>query len=382
MTLVALSVGALAEAGWDEGVKAFQAKNYAAASQEFRGVVESRPSFAGGHFMLGQSLLKEGKKQEALTYLRKAYELDSNQVSHAFVLGKAYLDNGRYNEAAQVLAKINPGSLPKEQQPVYHQMKAAALSKAGRSDEAIGALRQLTVSQPNDANAWFNYGAAALSAGETSQAASALERAIRLDANNVKAKEAYITALISQAREPGTSDGAKKGFYAKAVPVAQSLSTASPTFEHLLVLGEVQLGAGQYGDAAGTLSKAVTKSSNDFYAQFYLSQAETSIQKWQEAEGSARKALQLARDDKSKRLAWRQIGFINEKLKQYDEAKTAYVNAGDQGGVRRVEENQRIATENEKIEQENAEIERIRREEERLRKELEELKEGNRPPQR
>ena len=53
--LLALAIPA--EAGWEEGVAAFRAQNYAQAIEEFRVVVEDQPEWAGGHRMLGQSFL-------------------------------------------------------------------------------------------------------------------------------------------------------------------------------------------------------------------------------------------------------------------------------------------------------------------------------------
>lgn len=377
LAVLLLGFGTVARADWEAGVAAFKAGQFAKASQEFRAVVEAQPEFAGGQFMLGQSLLKEGKKQEALASLRKAYELEPNNVSHAFVLGKAYLDNGRYNEALTMLNKVDPASLPKAQQSAHQQMKAVALAKSGRSDEALGALRQVAQSQPNSAPAWYSYGSAALAAGEVDAAVTALGKAVQLDPNDAKKKEIYVNALVQKART--TQGNAKDGVYAKAVPVAQALA-ADNSFNHLLLLGEVQLGAGQYREAVASLNKAKAKNAGDFYPHFYLAQAYTSLSSWPQAEASAREALNLAKQDRVKKLAWRQIGFINEKLKQYDEAIAAYRNAGDAGGVRRVEENQRIASENAEIDQHNQEIEELRRQEEELQEALEELE--GRPPRR
>ena len=55
-------VGALGAAapvfgGWDEGVAAFKAKNYAQAAREFETVAKDRPDWAGGFLMLGRTQL-------------------------------------------------------------------------------------------------------------------------------------------------------------------------------------------------------------------------------------------------------------------------------------------------------------------------------------
>lgn len=376
LTALVTSVGVVAQADWQSGVAAFKAGNFAQASQAFQEVVSAQPDFAGGHYMLGQSLLKEGKNQDALSHLRKAYELESSNLSYAFGLAKGYFDSSRFNEALQMLEKIDRSSLPKAQQSVHQQMRAVALARTGRAAEALGALREVAQSNTNSASAWYSYGSAALSAGEIDQAVSALERAVNLD-GNTKAREAYIKALIQKARTTRGSS-AKKQVYAKAVPVAQGLPSS---YEHLLTLGEVQLGAAQYEQALATLNQAKAKNANDFYVHFYTAQVLTSLERWADAETAAEAALQRARQDRAKKLAWRQIGFVNEKQKSYEEAITAYRNAGDQSGVRRVEENQRIAEENKEIEQHNQQIEELREEEEALQEALEELQ-GGEPPRR
>ena len=98
LSLVTLLTGSVAvvEAGWDEGVAAFKAGNYAQAAKEFQGVVEQQPDVYQGHLMLGQALLKLNRDQEALTHLRKAFELDPSNVQVQLTLGKAYLDQGRH----------------------------------------------------------------------------------------------------------------------------------------------------------------------------------------------------------------------------------------------------------------------------------------------
>jgi cell division protein FtsB len=69
---------------------------------------------------------------------------------------------------------------------------------------------------------------------------------------------------------------------------------------------------------------------------------------------------------------------VNEKLKNYDEAKVAYTRAGDQASVARIERNEQISAENQEIEAHNRQIEQMRSEQEALEQELRELEEG--PP--
>ena len=113
LTLALLMVGlpAVTQAGWEEGVAAFKSGKYPQAAKEFQAYVADRPDVYQGHYMLGQVLLRLDRNQEALTHLRKAYELESGNIGVQMVLGKAYLDVGRYGDAAGILGKINTSGL-------------------------------------------------------------------------------------------------------------------------------------------------------------------------------------------------------------------------------------------------------------------------------
>lgn len=362
-----------AEAEWEAGVAAFKAGKLAEAEREFEEVVTKQPDWPGGQFMLGQVHLQQQKYKEALEHLKKAYELKSDDISYQYALGQAYLHNGRYPEAAQMLRKINPASLPKAQQANYQSFLAAALERSGDSGAALGALKKAAEAN-NSSDAWYAYGSAAFNAGETAAGVSALEKAVRLDGNDVAKHQAYAKALIRSGRE--NRGDAKKAAYTKAVSAAQKVAASNASYDNLLLLAEAQLGAKQYGGAVSTLEKAVPKAGNDWLVHYYLAQAQTSEGNFSRAEAAARQALARAGRDAEKKRAWSQIGFVNEKMKKYDDAILAYRNAGDSGAVQRVEENKRIAAENEQIEEQNAEIRQLEEERRKLEEELKELPGG------
>ena len=83
-------------AGWDEGVAAFTSKNYQAAAVEFRKVIRQKPQNPRGHYMLGLSLDKLNRKEKALHHLRKAYDLNPNDLGIKVALGRSYADNRQY----------------------------------------------------------------------------------------------------------------------------------------------------------------------------------------------------------------------------------------------------------------------------------------------
>jgi tetratricopeptide (TPR) repeat protein len=376
--LIALLLGGatLVEAEWEAGVAAFKAGKLADAEREFEEVVATRPDYDGGHSMLGRVLLQQKKYKEALEHLKRAYELKPDDVSYQYLLGQAYLQNGRYSEAAQMLRKVNPASLPKAQQANYQVQLATALERSGDSDAALAAMKRAADANPNDGDAWYAYGTAAFNSGDTATGVAALEKAVRLDAGDVGKQEAYAKALIRYGRE--RQGAAKQEAYTKAVAAAQKVAAANGSYDNLLLVAEAQLGTKDYAGAVQTLNRAAARNGNDWLVHYYLAQALASdkVKQYSQAETAARQALAKAGTETDKRRAWTQIGYVSEKLKNYDDAVLAYRNAGDEGAVQRVEENKRIAAENQEIEAQNEEIRRLEEERRKLEEELKELPGG------
>ncbi|MEM7048728.1 MAG: tetratricopeptide repeat protein [Acidobacteriota bacterium] len=366
--VTALLAGSAAMAEWEAGVAAFKARNYSVAEKEFQEVAAKQPEWPGGHYMLGQVLLQQGKSKDALASLKKAYELKPADINYQYVLAQAYLKTGGYGQAAQMLQKINPSSLPAQQRGSYQKMLAVALDRSGNTGAALAALKKAAEANPRDATAWFNYGSTAFNSGQTAAGSAALGKALDLKGNDTKVRKAYVNSLIRLGREK--RGDSKVAAYRKAATAAGPLAAGNASYDNLLLVSEAQLGAKDYNGAVTTLNKAQAKAGNDWLVHYYLAQASTSLGRYSDARASAQSAIDRAGSSTDKRRAWQQMGFVGEKLKDYDASIEAYRNAGDSAGVARVEENKRIAQENENIEAENAEIRKLEEERRKLEEEL------------
>ena len=109
--LLLVSLPSLAD--WDAGVAAYSSGNYSAAAQEFQTLVDQRSDCGVCYQMLGQSLLKLSRPQDAVNQLRKAYDLDPQNDGIRMPLARAYLEAKRYDDAVQLLRTMNPESLTK-----------------------------------------------------------------------------------------------------------------------------------------------------------------------------------------------------------------------------------------------------------------------------
>ncbi len=365
-----LLVAVHAHAGWEEGVAALKAKDYQTAAAEFQKVVEQQPDWAPGQRMLGQVLIKLNDNDRALTHLRKAYDLEPADTATQFALGQAYVQARRYADGASVLGKIDASKLPSSQRSTLDQLLAVALSKSGQGDAATAALRRAAQASPNDAKVQYQYGVAALNAGDLPAAIGALEKSVSAGANGDNRK-ALVQALMQHGRR--SQGSAKTQAYSRAATVAADLARANPSFDNHVMEAGAALGAKRFDAAIAAADRAVRARSSDWLPYYYKGQAYTKKNQFSSAEAELRKALNNASSAADKATVWSQLGFVFEKTKSYDEAIAAYTQAGDSGAVERVRANKETAQYNAEVEAENRELEALRAEQEALEEQLRSL---------
>jgi Flp pilus assembly protein TadD len=376
--LMLLTVGP-ARAGWEEGVAAFKGGNLSKAATEFQAVVQEQPEWPGGHKMLGLTYLKMKRGADAVTSLKKAYDLSPEDPSVQIYLGEAYIATGRHGDAAAFLSKVNEASLNSEQKGYLSRLRATALTKSGQGDRALSEFRKAAQANPNDADLQYQYGTAAYNAGDTNTAVSALAKAVQLDPGDSGKQKAYAQALIRQGRL--TQGSAKIAAYQKAIDAAQKVVAKDSSFENLELLGGAQMGAKRYDDAISTLQRAAAKQPNDWVPHYDIGRAYIGKGQARSAETSLRSALDRATSEDAKKQIWGQLAYAYEKQKKFADAIMAYNQAGDSAGAARARENKDIADFNLKVEAEAEEIKKLQEEQEQIRKELEELP-GGPPPGR
>ncbi len=370
-----LGAGA-AQAGWDEGKAAFTSGNLSAAAQEFQAVVNAQPEWPGGHFMLGWTELRRDNPTRAIEHLRKAYDLDKANELYRLRLGQAYVNARRYGDAVAFLSKINSGALPKDLQGLLAQLKAVAYSKSGQSGAALAEVAKAAKASPNDADLQYKWGAMAVKEGDMTSGIRALENAVRLDSGDMDKQRALAKAYLKMGRT--TRGSGKTGAYQKAASAAQKVVARSASYDNLMLLGGAQLGAKQYDGAISTFQQASGKSS-DWLPQFYIGQAHTAKGSYRSAESSLKQALNNTSSPQDQRQIWKQLGFVYEKQKNYNESIAFYNKAGDSGSAARVRENQETEEYNQKVQAENEQIRKLEAEKKALEDELKNLPGASNP---
>ncbi|MEM1206290.1 MAG: tetratricopeptide repeat protein [Acidobacteriota bacterium] len=380
LAAVVLVTGALpATAGWDEGVAAFTSKNFETAAAEFQTVVDQNPDGFRGHYMLGASLRRLGRKEEAVNHLRKAYDLNPNDLSIQLELGNTYYSLRRHRDVAGLLGKLDASKLPASHRASLYQIRGQSRLKTDNVDGAFSDFQALAKLQPKNADVHFLLGSVALKADRIDSAITSLGNAVRLDGSDVEKKRTYANALIKKGRM-SRDKTAKKTSYLKAAELAGEIVAQDASFENLILKVSAELGAGLFDKAAATGERAQKVNPNDWIVPFYIGQAYTSSGKFTQAEPALKKALELVKKPNDQKTIWKQLGFAYEKQKKYADSISAYQNAGDQAGVARVQENQKTAQFNEQVEAENAQIKAMEEEAKRLEDELKKLEGGGGTP--
>ena len=373
LSLLLMSLPAFA--GWDEGVAAFTSKNFQGAVTEFQELVKQTPDGWRGHYMLGLSLEQLKRKEEALHHLRKAYDLNPNDLSIKVALGRAYKNVRRYGDVTKLLGTVDASSLPAAQRAAFYQIRGEAKHRSGESQGAVKDFAQLAKLKPDSAQTQYLYGTTALSVGQIDAGISALRKASQLAPKDNDMKRAYAQALIKKGRS--TPDRAtKKQSYLRASQLAGELVASDSGYDNLMLKISAELGAGLYAQAVETGNAAAAKSGGDWLAHFYLGQAYTSNKQYQEAVAPLEKAKGMTSKPDDLKTIWKQLGFAYEKQKKYAQSIEAYQNAGDQGAVARVKDNEETDRFNKDVEAQNSEIEKMKKEAAELEAELKALEQG------
>jgi tetratricopeptide (TPR) repeat protein len=197
------------ESFYGKGEGFFKDGDFASATRYLRAEVERHPDRFYPAYLLGLSLWKEGKLDEAITSLTSATSLDTGSVKARVNLGRVLNDAGSYEESLEVADEaiaLDPQSSP------AHNVRGRALLNLGRKDDAVEAFKSAVEKDSANAYAQNNLGYALIGQGRFAEAVPYLEEAVRLDPG-----VGYFQNNLGMAYErTGQTDKAKAA-YSKAV---------------------------------------------------------------------------------------------------------------------------------------------------------------------
>ncbi len=341
---VALPAGAEDNQDYNKGLEAFRAREYSNAVQWFQKVVEQSPDHAGSHYLLGLSLRGDKKTSKALASLRKATELDPGNASYAIALGQTLIQAKQYNDAYLTLKKVRYSDLDTRARQSYAPAFANAAIMAGFPGEAVNVLEAQTKATPKNSEMFYTLGYAYSKEEDYGKAFAAFKKAFELDPSSTKSGTSAVKSAISAGRRAGGSQ--KDSYYSQGAVIAEKLASASPTFDNLLLAGETRLGAKDYQKALGWFDRARSKQPQNALVHYYHSQCNTNLGQYKSAITDLQQALKIGVSGKMRTQVHNQMGFVYDKTKKYDDAITAYKNAGNSRKVSDVEKKKADAAKN------------------------------------
>lgn len=227
--------------------------------------------------VLGNTLLAEGRADEAAAHYRRAMALHAGHFDATHNLGLALAALGRREEALQYLqegVKIRPGFF------VAHRTLGRTLLELGRFGEALEPLQTAVKLDPYDADSRALLGMALHASGQPAAALENMETALRLDPDNSTAHLNFGLLRLSEGRTPEATSHFRRllelnpgnpefslkigaayqevGRYEEALAhLAKSLELAPGLFDAHLRIGEILFEQGKVGEAIDHLRKAV-----------------------------------------------------------------------------------------------------------------------------
>jgi tetratricopeptide (TPR) repeat protein len=169
------------KAGFDQGLAALNAKNYAEAARLFQEAADKDQTQPNIYGQLGLALNGARKYDDAAVAFRKAIELKPD--------------------------------------PAYYDNLGIALGSSGKVDEAMQAFQKAAELNPaTGAQSWFNAGAVLTNRGKVKEASEAFKKAIELDPMMA---QAYYQLGISYFGAPDT--------IAQAIPALEKFLQMAPT---------------------------------------------------------------------------------------------------------------------------------------------------------
>jgi Flp pilus assembly protein TadD len=222
-----------ARKAYDEAITLLQAAKYNQALQLLRLAVSLQPDFVQARNDLGALYLKLNQVEEAEKTLREAIRLDDKWYLPRLNLGLVLNRQRKYKEAAELLTalqnthpdqieiqapliealieahewpraeeELRRALLRKEADTVDLKIKLGMVNmRQGKFLGAVAAFREAISSEPDNALAQFNLGAALLESGQLDEAESALVRAHQLNGDKMPGIQLQLGQLYFRKKE-------------------------------------------------------------------------------------------------------------------------------------------------------------------------------------
>ncbi|MFD1561365.1 tetratricopeptide repeat protein [Paraburkholderia silviterrae] len=286
------------------------AGDLASARETYSRIVDLDPSHSDAVFRLGVVDVQEGRYQEAIAWLTRAFDLKPGDRRYREALGQAFALAHRYEEATSIYR----GLLDEDDaDPDLWFGLGSALQAQGALHEAASAWEAVSQRDPRRADALNNLGNCCRLRNEPALAQSAYERALAAQPGNADALTNLGTLLQAQGRHEQA-----QGLLREAVAAAPGSPAA------LVNLGAVLIECENPQEAADVLARAVAIAPAFAPAAFNYGNALHALGHGREAQTQYRRVLEI---EPGHAEAANNLGNVCRELGEHKAAMEAFETA-------------------------------------------------------
>jgi tetratricopeptide (TPR) repeat protein len=296
-----------------------QSKDYAKAEEAYRKAVEGDPDDPGHRHGLAQALMGQDKYAEALEQFKKLSSLEPGNWENYLRAAQLYRRLGQFDQAESNLLRakqLGPGNL----EILYNE--ALLYDDEGRFDDAIKVLTDAIAgikSEPaGNVNAlgilYEQLGHAYRDQGNFPAALDAFQELGKLSPESHRRAQMLIIDTYRESRDID-----------RAIAEAKKALDEDPKSQDLTVTLALLYGEkSDTADATRLLQGLLKGTPADQEIYIDIAQVQSRGKKYSEAEQTAMKAEQMARETAEKQTAWFMLGSIYERQKKFDLAEQEF----------------------------------------------------------
>ena len=310
------------EESYQNGMNYFKAGKYVEAAAEFQALVDEAPAYDYGYFMLGNSFVKLGKTDQAVTNFKQAIELNGEKYVYHHNLATAYQKSRQYRMVVETLTKAE-SIVEDRYRPAFYSTRGQSYYALKKWSEAISDLEKAKALKPTEA-VLTSLGVSYYKMGHHDKAASNLKKALAKNPKSASNNQRLAESLMEVGK--GKKDkGSKASTYNEALAAAERVLAMKPgNFDAINLVGRASLGAGNYGKAERSFTKALTLKPNYCFAMVNKAKAQIAVKNWKGAEATLRQADKC---DANNVLVHESLGFVLRKQKRLEESLKSYETA-------------------------------------------------------
>lgn len=258
-------------------------------------------------FAQGLARHRAGELKQAESIYRAVLARDPGHADALHLLGLIASENGNHQTAAALIVRAIQLKGP---EPVYCANLGVALSREGKSAQAIACYRQALRGNPSDAETWARLGRAEFGLGNFESATDAFERSIDRTPGDAEVRYELATAF----RARGLMEPAEQQ-YRRAVELQPEFVEAH--FE----LGNLLYAVGRHEEASEVYRRTTALRPGHAEAWYNLGVAYTALERFPDALKAYREALRWRPDYAE---AHNNLGVLLQAYARLDEAVDEY----------------------------------------------------------